>query len=52
MEVRGQLHISAVLSSENNSGKHRIGGYVDFGVDLGNLEDREISCPYRDSNPE
>ena len=52
MDVSAQLHAAAVLPVGNNPGAHLIGGWVSPTAGLGVLEERKISCSYRDPNPE
>ena len=51
MEVKGQLHALAALPPRKNSNVHLIGGWVGLTAGLEDLENRNISCPWRDSNP-
>jgi hypothetical protein len=52
MEVRGQLHAPAALPRETDRDTHCIRAWVGPRAGLDVMEERKISCPYRDSNPD
>jgi hypothetical protein len=53
MEVSGQLQASAPLPpGDRASSIHLIGGWVDPRAGLVAVEERKITCPCRESNPD
>jgi hypothetical protein len=52
MEVSGQLHAPAILPSRKKPSTRWIAGWMDSSAGLAVFAKRQISCRYRNLNPE
>jgi hypothetical protein len=53
MGVSGQLHAPAAFTPGDTApGTHCVGGWLGLRADLDVMEERKISCPWRESNPD